>query len=159
LPLPERRPTDLANLLDEVVSLYASEPGLIVDRGGFRDLPSMNLDPDQIAQALKNVVGNAVDAMRSSTRDGRLSIVTEVEAGVVLVEVVDNGPGFDSGDEERVFEPYFTKKAEGTGLGMSITYRIVTEHGGVISASNRQEGGARVRIRLPVEAGSTDGVN
>ena len=74
------------------------------------------------------------------------------EAGdeTIQIGVCDNGPGLDPETRKRVFEPFFTTKTKGTGLGMAIAYRIVTEHGGVVDADNRPKGGARIRIRLPL---------
>ena len=69
------------------------------------------------------------------------------------VEVRDSGPGLSAEAARRIFEPYFTTKSGGTGLGMAIVYRIITEHGGVISAESRPEGGASVVIRLPLGSG------
>ena len=66
------------------------------------------------------------------------------------IEIVDNGPGMSGEAERRIFEPYFTTKQHGTGLGMALTYRIIIEHGGMIRAENRSAGGARVTIRLPL---------
>jgi signal transduction histidine kinase len=71
---------------------------------------------------------------------------------MVEIRVCDNGPGIPPEAEGKVFEPYFTTKAQGTGLGLAIAYRIVAEHGGVIDADNHPDGGARVRVRLPLDA-------
>jgi hypothetical protein len=66
------------------------------------------------------------------------------------VEVCDSGPGFPQDTAGRIFEPYFTTKEKGTGLGMAIALRIISEHGGSLSADNRPGGGARVTVTLPV---------
>ena len=75
--------------------------------------------------------------------------------GMAQIVVADNGPGFSQEAKRRLFEPYFTTKEHGTGLGMALTYRIIIEHGGVIFAENGPEGGARVIVRLPLEAPPT----
>jgi signal transduction histidine kinase len=72
--------------------------------------------------------------------------------GYAEVRFADTGPGFAGDAERRVFEPYFTTKSQGTGLGMAISYRMVAEHGGEIVAENRPGGGARVTVRLPLTA-------
>jgi signal transduction histidine kinase len=109
---------------------------------------------------LKNVVGNAVEAMRGLPRKGggpnRLEMNAARDGDWVTIEIADSGGGFSVGAAERIFEPYYTTKNEGTGLGMWITYRIIAEHGGVISAENRPAGGARVVLRLPVRAPEID---
>jgi C4-dicarboxylate-specific signal transduction histidine kinase len=91
--------------------------------------------------------------MRGGDRTPRLEVDTGSESGMVEIVVGDSGPGIPSEAEGRVFEPYVTTKPQGTGLGMAIAYRIVSEHGGFIDAENRAEGGARVRIRLPLAGG------
>ena len=76
---------------------------------------------------------------------------------MAIIEVTDNGAGLDAQAAERIFEPYFTTKTTGTGLGMAITHRIITEHGGLVAAENRAEGGTRVTIRLPTAGAATPG--
>ena len=135
-------------LLDEVLELYAADPALtILRRPG--ETPSVHVDRDQISRVFKNIVGNAVDAMSaSSTR--QLRVETAVVAGYAEIHFSDTGPGFEGDAERRLFEPYFTTKSHGTGLGMAISYRMVAEHGGEIVAENRSGGGARVTVRLPL---------
>ena len=84
-----------------------------------------------------------------------LEISTRLEsagdASYAVVTVCDNGPGFQRELLNRVFDPYVTSKPKGTGLGLAIVKKIVEEHGGRIDADNRPEGGARVRVVLPVK--------
>ncbi|HKZ73240.1 MAG TPA: ATP-binding protein, partial [Steroidobacteraceae bacterium] len=75
-------------------------------------------------------------------------------AAYAVVTVCDNGPGFQRELLGRVFDPYVTSKPKGTGLGLAIVKKIVEEHGGRIDADNRPEGGARVRVVLPVADGT-----
>jgi two-component system nitrogen regulation sensor histidine kinase NtrY len=156
LPLPERRSTDLHGLIDEVLTLYGAEPGLVVERDFADGIPELSLDPDQISRALKNVVGNALESMREARGEPRLTVSTELERDWVRVEVADRGGGFSAEALQSVFEPYFTTREQGTGLGMSMTYRIVAEHGGVIAVENRSGGGARVVLRLPLDGPGTE---
>lgn len=150
LPAPRLQPVDLHALLDRVLELHTAEPRLEVVRA-YRARPTtVDADAEQLSRAFKNVVGNAVEAMRNSERPPRLEVRTEAEGGMVEIRVCDSGPGIPPDAAGKVFEPYFTTKPQGTGLGMAIAYRIVTEHGGVVDADNRPEGGARVRIRLPL---------
>lgn len=159
LPLPAHRPEDLESLIDRIVELYASEPGVTIRKRVAPGLPPVELDADQISRALKNVIGNAIDATRGAAHgEGhppQVEIRAAIDAGMAQIVVVDNGPGFSKEAERRLFEPYFTTKEHGTGLGMALTYRIIIEHGGVIFAENGPEGGARVIVRLPLEAPAT----
>ncbi|MEE8411654.1 MAG: ATP-binding protein [Acidobacteriota bacterium] len=150
LPDPEPAQESLERLLDEVLELFAADSGLtIVRRSG--DVPSVHIDRDQISRVFKNIVGNAVDAM-TAARTRELYVETAVVDGYAEIRFADTGPGFAGDAERRVFEPYFTTKSHGTGLGMAISFRIVAEHGGEIVAENRSEGGARVTVRLPLTA-------
>ena len=155
--LPEPRPvaTDLDELLDSVLALYGGEPGLFVNRKRSAELPAVDADPGLVARALKNVVANAVQSM--GARGGTLTVETAVEDGWVVARIADSGPGFADGAERHLFEPYFTTKAKGTGLGMALAYRVVVEHGGLISAGNRPAGGAEVVVRLAPHTGRPDG--
>jgi nitrogen fixation/metabolism regulation signal transduction histidine kinase len=149
LPSPSPAPTDLDRLIDAVLALYATEPGLSVVRRREASLPEARLDPDQFSRALKNLVGNAVEAMRPG--GGELTVRTGREGSTAFVEISDRGPGFREDAAGRVFEPYFTTKEKGTGLGLPIALRIVSDHGGSITTANRSEGGAQVTVRIPLE--------
>ena len=96
---------------------------------------------------------NALEALEGMASP-MLEITTRLESGgdaaYAVVTVCDNGPGFQRELLGRVFDPYVTSKPKGTGLGLAIVKKIVEEHGGRIDADNRSEGGARVRVVLPV---------
>jgi nitrogen fixation/metabolism regulation signal transduction histidine kinase len=155
LPSPAPTPQDLDALVDAVLALYAAEPGLEVERLRGTAGRRIPLDADQISRALKNLIGNAVEAMRP--RGGRLVVRTASTAAGASVEILDSGPGFSREAQTRLFEPYFTTKAAGTGLGMAIAFQIAADHGGSLSAENRAQGGACVVLRLPAAgaAGAT----
>jgi nitrogen fixation/metabolism regulation signal transduction histidine kinase len=110
-------------------------------------------DQGRLRQLLHNLLTNAVEALEGRP-DSEISIATHLATrdGVDVAEVVveDNGPGFPRELIGQVFDPYVTTKARGTGLGLAIVRKIVEEHGGGIEADNRPEGGARVRVGLPV---------
>jgi nitrogen fixation/metabolism regulation signal transduction histidine kinase len=72
------------------------------------------------------------------------------EVDVVEIVVADNGPGFQTGAVSQVFDPYVTTKPKGTGLGLAIVKKLVEEHVGMIEAENREQGGAEIRIELPI---------
>ena len=111
-------------------------------------LPAVRGDPNQLLQVFFQMISNAVDAMES-TGGGVLTVRTERERANVLIEFSDTGPGL--AEPERVFDPFYTTKAigKGSGLGLSICYGIIQEHGGSITGFNRVDGGATFRIELP----------
>jgi PAS domain S-box-containing protein len=104
-----------------------------------------------LEQALRNLVTNALEALSASQAQQRtLTIRTSRDRGVVEVEVRDNGPGVPEDVHERVFEPFFSTKAEGVGIGLAITRSIIDAHGGALTLSPTPGGGATFRFRLPL---------
>ncbi|MHB1013051.1 MAG: GAF domain-containing protein [Desulfobacteria bacterium] len=115
------------------------------------DLPSISADPDQIRQVVWNLVSNAIQAMGGS---GILTVATHIadpteEDGVVL-EVSDTGGGIPRDVVHNIFNPFFTTKAKGTGLGLPIIHAIVEKHGGAIHLDNREGVGVAFSIFLPL---------
>jgi signal transduction histidine kinase len=112
-------------------------------------LPGVRGDPNQLLQVFFHIINNAVDALEE-VGGGVLAIRTLRERNRAVVEFSDTGPGLR--DPKRVFDPFYTTKpvGKGSGLGLSICYGILQEHGGEISCFNRPEGGATFRVELPV---------
>jgi nitrogen fixation/metabolism regulation signal transduction histidine kinase len=145
---------DIEKLAHEVVDLYrAQESGIEIELQADRSLPRLEADIGRIRQILHNLIRNSIEALESST-DGHIIVaVTQANLnGIDIVEIVvkDNGPGFQTGSVSQVFDPYVTTKPRGTGLGLAIVKKLVEEHAGTIDAENREEGGAMIRIQLPV---------
>ena len=141
-------------LVHEVVDLYrAQESGLEIVLKTDSDLPEIEADVGRIRQILHNLIRNATEALENTT-DGCIEVsisAAEVhEIDVVEIVVSDNGPGFQTGSVSQVFDPYVTTKPKGTGLGLAIVKKLVEEHAGTIKAENREEGGAEIRIELPI---------
>jgi C4-dicarboxylate-specific signal transduction histidine kinase len=115
-------------------------------------LPSVAGDRVQLQQVLLNLIVNAIEAMSGvHDRAHELTIVTAAkEPGAVVVEVRDSGPGLDEEAAQRLFEPFYTTKAQGTGIGLSISRSIVEAHGGRLWATPNQPHGAVFRFSLPV---------
>jgi signal transduction histidine kinase len=108
-------------------------------------------DRIQLQQVILNLVVNAIDAMKDTTGDNRIvSIRTSRVESFATLSVSDRGPGIPEDKLKEIFEPFFTSKAEGMGMGLSIARTIVEAHQGQISAGNRDHGGATLRIRLPL---------
>jgi C4-dicarboxylate-specific signal transduction histidine kinase len=106
-----------------------------------------------LQQVLLNLINNAVDAMRSVTnRPRRLNIQTHLQSPeAILVSVQDSGAGIDSKDAEQLFEPFYTTKQQGLGLGLSISRSIIEAHGGRLWAEPGETAGAIFRFTLPIE--------
>jgi two-component system sensor histidine kinase AtoS len=155
----------LPQLLDRVLELHAHEleqTGAVVVREYARDVPPIHADEEALYRAFVNVVGNAVEAI---DRGGRLTLRlgwddgAELRAGRsrlfnrrVKIEVSDTGAGIAPRDAERVFNPFFTTKDRGTGLGLALTHKIVDDHSGTIDFRSVPGTGTTFRITLPVMA-------
>ena len=147
LPAPEVAALDLNALISEVLGLYESSSAAIEARFAA-GLPQVLGDSTQLRQIIHNLLRNSEDALEG--RHGIIKIVTERAGRHARLLISDNGPGFPVELLPRIFEPYVTTKARGTGLGLPIVRKIVDEHQGTIEISNAPEGGARIDIRLPL---------
>jgi signal transduction histidine kinase len=109
-------------------------------------------DEQLLKQALDNLLRNAVAACLDARRVPTITIRGEIDHAEALsvVTVDDNGPGIPTQDRERAFQPFFTKRASGTGLGLAIVQKVVLAHNGTVSIGVSPEGGARLRIALPL---------
>jgi nitrogen fixation/metabolism regulation signal transduction histidine kinase len=148
-------PFSIDKLAHEVVDLYrAQESGIEIQVETEPSLPSIEADIGRVRQILHNLIRNSIEALESS-RAGRIDVLASRAKlqGIDVIEIVvrDNGPGFQTGSVSQVFDPYVTTKPRGTGLGLAIVKKLVEEHAGTIEAENREEGGAMIRIRLPVD--------
>ncbi|WP_367398004.1 ATP-binding protein [Azonexus sp. R2A61] len=148
LPVPELAPLDLNALVGEVLGLYESSTARI-DCRLAEHLPPVVGDATQLRQIIHNLLRNAEDAL-DGRDDGQIEITTEAGRRNARLRIADNGPGFPVDLLPRIFEPYVTTKARGTGLGLPIVKKIVDEHQGSIEISNAPEGGAWIEIRLPL---------
>jgi signal transduction histidine kinase len=146
---PQLRPENLNTIVEEAVRFFAPEiedRDIVVEQELRSDLPLLQLDRDQMKQAFYNVLKNSLEAMQ---RHGTLHIHTDMDDTHVLIRFVDTGSGMTAGNLSHVFEPYFTTKPSGTGLGLLIVRRIVREHGGELSIESSQGKGLALTIRLP----------
>jgi nitrogen fixation/metabolism regulation signal transduction histidine kinase len=145
---------DIEKLAHEVVDLYrAQESGIEIELQADRSLPRLEADIGRIRQILHNLIRNSIEALESSSNGHIIVAATPANLnGIEVIEIVvkDNGPGFPTGSVSQVFDPYVTTKPRGTGLGLAIVKKLVEEHAGTIDAENREEGGAMIRIQLPV---------
>lgn len=151
LPAAELVPDDLNEVVKEALFLYTEgHKGIdfqFIKKDG--DLPSVELDREQTIRALINLLDNAVAAVGGK---GRIEVSTAYDSslGVVTLEVADNGCGISPEMKERIFEPYFSTKEEGTGLGLTIVSAIVSDHRGYIRMRQNEPKGTRFIIELPV---------
>jgi len=157
MPPAQLQPLDLNALVMEVLGLYETSCARIVTALAPQ-LPRVAGDATQLRQVIHNLLTNAEEAAEDTTAEAgtafrpEILIVTRREDGGVLLGVSDNCGGFPERILAQAFEPYVTTKDKGTGLGLAIVKKIVDEHRGEISISNRLPRGAEVTIRLPLAA-------
>jgi two-component system, NtrC family, nitrogen regulation sensor histidine kinase NtrY len=114
----------------------------------------VRIDSMMLKLCLENLVRNAVEALRVLDGPQRVLVRLGLRRDRALLEVHDTGPGVSAADRQRVFDPYFTTKADGTGLGLPIVKKVVLEHHGSIACEDSELGGAVFRIELPLASGS-----
>ena len=158
-----RQPLDFNVIVEEVLRILRSEAVIRDIRLSTElepNLPRVMGDRIQLQQVLLNVIANAQQAMARANSSARQLTIRTVRNGEtrVVVTVDDSGPGFEPGTLDKAFQPFFTTRPEGIGMGLAICMSITEAHCGKISAENRPEGGVRIRIELPAAENSVSGV-
>ena len=149
---PQKQLVDICKVLDETLVLRDYDlkvNDVQVIREIAPQVAPVTADSHQLEQVFLNIINNAVDAMLDAGKGGMLTIRVSAQHGQVHIAFQDSGPGIK--EPNRIFDPFYTTKSvgKGTGLGLSICYGIIKEHGGDITARNREEGGAIIEISLP----------
>jgi signal transduction histidine kinase len=145
-----RQPENINQIVEESVRFLRPEIAdrdMVVETELRSDLPLLEVDRTQLKQAIYNVMKNSFQAMRSG---GLLHIQTDMDDRFALIVFTDTGGGIPEDQMSKVFEPYATSKAGGSGLGLLIVRRIVREHGGDIGLLNTPGKGLTLTLRLPL---------
>jgi C4-dicarboxylate-specific signal transduction histidine kinase len=155
----QQQPLDVNDVVQDVLKLIRSDlqnHGVTARTALALDLPAVSGDRVQLQQVLLNLVMNACDAVNGNAPvDRRVVVRTELSAEeVVRVSVSDRGEGIAPGALEQVFAPFFTTKAQGLGLGLSVCRSIIAAHGGKLWAANNPDRGATFLFTLPVHPGA-----
>jgi two-component system nitrogen regulation sensor histidine kinase NtrY len=149
-PSASPKPCDLMPIIEESLALYREgHPDIKFEINNTGDIPTLNLDRQQIKQAFINLIDNAIGAIREN---GLVSFGVTYDPILkrVRIEVADNGPGIAHEDKTRLFEPNFSTKKSGMGLGLTIVNTIIADHNGLISVHDNAPQGAKFVIELPV---------
>lgn len=154
---PEGR-VDIGLLLDEVLGQLGHQvplTGIVIRKDYAREPALLPGDPDQLRQVFTNLLLNAVQSMAGS---GTLTVATrdDIMAGACNVAISDTGQGIAPENLPQLFNPFFTTKAGGTGLGLSVSYGIIKEHGGRIEVAGRPGEGATFTVILPLQGSEVE---
>jgi len=137
----------------EVKALYQQQDiDLIFDAEGTT-LPQVQADERMLRQAILNLLRNAAQAIEDSSQERRVTLrgsrQRDEESEWAVIEIEDTGTGIPDSDLQRIFIPFFTTKEKGHGIGLALAHRVITEHGGDLTAANSKTGGAVFTLRLP----------
>jgi two-component system nitrogen regulation sensor histidine kinase NtrY len=149
-PTANPEPCDLPPIIEETLTLYKEgNQHINFDFNIKDDIPQLDLDRQQIKRAMINLIDNAISSIKQK---GRISVTIANDSilRIVRIEIADDGAGISDKDKTRLFEPYFSTKKSGMGLGLSIVSTVVAEHNGMIRVQDNQPQGAKFVIELPV---------
>lgn len=144
--------TDIAEVIEDVVLFtrrFASQSNVTISAHDVVGLPTVMADPDQLKQVFVNLISNAVQAMGSD--GGSIEVSGTADEGFVSVAVKDSGPGIPDRDLRKVFDPFYSTRDEGTGLGLTIVHRIIDEHDGHIGVVSSLGKGTTFTVSLPIK--------
>jgi two-component system sensor histidine kinase HydH len=139
----------LVNHSLKMIEEQAAAKHIVINRGGLTKDPCYaSIDPDKIGQVMLNICLNAIEAMDGG---GTLSVAIENNdnRSKIIVRVSDTGHGITEEDLAHIFDPYFTTKQSGTGLGLTIVHKIIEAHAGEIKVESKTGGGTTVSVTLP----------
>ncbi len=151
--------TDINKSIKEAVNLSEvtlRKKGIKIEKALASDLPLCQADPNMIEQVILNLINNATEAMQDMRKGKKIEITSSIGNDCILMMVSDSGPGVPLAMKDQLFDPFYSTKSSGTGIGLSITHRIVTDHGGSMDISESRWGGAEFRIELPIKKGIGD---
>ena len=123
-----------------------------IEKSLIENLPRTYADENLIEEMVLNLLNNAAEAMKTMEAGKKIVVATFVEGEHIIIRVSDSGPGVSQEIRDEIFDPYFTTKHEGTGIGLSLCHRIINDHGGSLTVSDSEFGGAEFQIEMPIKA-------
>ena len=141
----------------EFTAAVARKSGVAISTALAPEVPRRRGDPRLLEQVIVNLITNAVQAMETIDRPRRIEVSSQAMNGSIVLKVSDSGPGVPAAVRDKIFDPFYTTRREGHGIGLSFSHRIVSEHGGSMSVGTSPLGGAEFRIDLPLGEGSEKG--
>jgi len=142
---------EITRVLDQVVEKFeplTKKQGIVFSFRIDKDLPLIKMDPAQLRVALSNIMENALDSMPEG---GHLTLSATLEGGSIKIDILDTGCGIAKKDQASVYDPFFTSKTRGAGLGLTMVHQIVMNHNGEIAIQSQEGKGTRVTLSFPVK--------
>ena len=147
---PEKVDTQICEIMDNTCLLmenYFQEKHIVLQKQYETGIPEIPVDPTQIKQVFLNILMNAAEAMPDG---GKLDVNVECVDGSIRIYIIDTGKGMQQGILQDIYDPFFTTKPSGTGVGLSVSLKIIEDHGGTIDAISEQEKGTTMLLILPI---------
>ena len=151
--LPRLVSADINIPIKEALNLSRTslrKAGILVETSLLSDLPKVFIDSQLIEQVMLNLINNATEAMKD-VDDKRMRVTSHKEGDNVKISISDSGKGVPPEIREKIFDPFYTTKSGGAGIGLCLCQRIVSDHGGSIEVFPSEYGGARFEVTIPVE--------
>ncbi|MGC9070649.1 MAG: ATP-binding protein [Elusimicrobiales bacterium] len=143
------KPTDLNNYIEEIISTYPLPGHITLERFFYKGRIIVDIDQDEMNQVIRNLIKNAVEVMPES---GKITIRTDVSVErMARIEVSDTGPGIPKEVLEKLFTPFFTTKARGTGLGLAVVKKVMERHKGKVEIDTQQGKGTTFKLYIPIK--------
>lgn len=133
----------------ELSEVTLRKGGVSLEVSLAQDLPPVQADAQLLEQVVLNLVTNAVQALGEVKGDKRIALASSLERGRIIIRVADNGPGVPPQIRDRIFDPFFTGRRDGFGIGLSLCHRIVSDHGGKLWVDASSWGGAEFHMEIP----------
>jgi signal transduction histidine kinase len=138
--------TDALNL----TAVTMRKSGIKIEKCLTPDLPRLYADKHLIEELVLNLLNNAAEAMKTMEAGKKIVVASFAEADHIVIRVSDSGPGVPLEISDKILDPYFTTNQEGTGIGLSLCHRIITDHGGSLTVSDSEFGGAEFQVEIPI---------
>jgi C4-dicarboxylate-specific signal transduction histidine kinase len=151
---PEFAMTNINKPIEEAIELASvalRKSGVAITKSLAADLPLCNADHHMIEQVILNLITNAAEAMKNFEAEKQVLVSSSAQDGLIRVTVADSGPGVPEEERAKIFDPFFTTKNGNPGIGLSLSHRIITDHGGTMRVSTSKWGGAEFMIEIPLD--------
>ena len=151
---PKFTMTDINKPVEEAVNLSAvtlRKSGIKLQMSLAENLSLCKVDHNLIEETVLNLINNAAQAMKPMEEGKQINVTSASEHNRIIVRISDSGPGVPKDIRDKILDPFFTTKSDSTGIGLSLCHRVIDDHGGSLTVSGSDLGGAEFRIEIPIK--------